>query len=119
MAALSLKRWLVGFVVSATLTGPAGGQTARKQSAPEHWVSTWATALQLMPAAPRRPPAAGGAPAPAGASGAAGPPNAAPGVSIPAAPVAPGLPPVRTPGSPAPIGPPPHNLPDTFEDQTL
>jgi lysophospholipase L1-like esterase len=81
--ALSLKRLLVGFVVAAVLTGPAGAQIAWQPATPEHWVSTWATALQLMPAAPRRPP------------------------------------PARTPGAAAPIGPPPHNLPETFEDQTL
>lgn len=94
---MSLKRLLVGFVVAVIVTGSAGAQTARKPAAPEHWVSTWATALQLMPPAPRRPPPATGAPA---------------------VPVAPG-PPAPAASAPAPIGPPPHNLPQSFTDQTL
>ena len=109
---MSLKRLLVGFVVAVIVTGPAGAQTARKRATPEHWVSTWATALQLMPPGPRRPLVAAGAQAPTGN----GPSAVAPSVSTPAAP---GPPPARTTGSPVPIGPPPPNLPQTFEDQTL
>jgi len=127
LQALSLKRSLVGFVLSAVvaaaLTGPAGAQIAGKPAPPEHWVSTWATALQLMPPAPRRPPGAGGAPgAPASPSapavpGASAVASTAAAAGAQAAPVAP-APPARPPGS-SPMGPPPHNLPDTFTDQTL
>jgi lysophospholipase L1-like esterase len=115
MGELLLKRWLVGFVVAVTLVDSAWAQTARKQAAPEHWVSTWATALQLMPPAPRRPPPAAGATAAPVAPGATAP--AAPAASSPAssgpAPTGP------APTGQPPIGPPPHNMPATFTDQTL
>jgi lysophospholipase L1-like esterase len=53
-----VMRWSVGFAFATTLIGPAGAQPARSQATSEHWVSTWATALQLTPPAPRRPAAA-------------------------------------------------------------
>ncbi len=100
---MSRIRLFAGIVLVSALLSPPSAQTraaARASEPSEHWVSTWATALLLAPPAVRRPPS--GSASSGGATGAA---------------------PARTPGAtrraPASSGPPPHNLPDSFEDQTL
>ena len=117
---MSLKQLLAGFVVAATCAWVFGGagrsmpKPPADRAVPEHWVSTWATALQLMPPAPaacHRPAAVRPAapvpsdqrPPPAGSQASVGPP-----------------PPGPAPAGTPPIGPPPtQSAGYLHQDQTL
>lgn len=88
-------------VVSAFLSPSARVRAAARTAEPsEHWVSTWATALLLVPPTVRRP-----RPEPASSEGGAG--------STPPRTTAP------TRRAPVSSGPPPHNLPDQLDNQTI
>jgi lysophospholipase L1-like esterase len=95
------RRVLLGCVVALAVALPA-----LSQSASDHWVATWATALVTRPLPPPAAPAAPGTPAPAATPG--GPPAA------PAAAAPPGA-----PAAPPAAGPPRPPPPVTVNNQTL
>lgn len=115
-------------VVAAALCLSVSPAPASPKNAPEHWVTTWATAQQLMPGGPGR---GGRGPAPAPANGApsgpAAPPNApAPQAAVPSPPAANANPPAAPPPAQANNAPAPGRnpsplpaLPASFSDETV